>query len=370
MKVAIITFHGTRSYGAVLQAYAMQTFLEKTGHEPFFINYIYRFEDFGRGLVKYLIERWRLPQSLVYGTISYFHHRLFSHFCMKHLNIADKRYEDYQQLQRVPPLADVYICGSDQVWNPHLCRFETDEHVSWLDFGDLDVRRVSYAASFAVRELDDALCKRWSVYAKRFHAVSVREKDGIKLLNKLGRDDAVFVPDPTLLIDPSDYDAIESQLNVYDSPYFFFYQIGPDNTELASKVKSTVSQVLQIPCFKSNLNLLFRKLLRNEFIGPSHWLSLLRQSRFVITNSFHGLTFSLIFHRPFIVMLRSQQASQLNSRFTSLLEVVGLQDRAVNSFDQSYIKRLCREEIDWPKVNARIMEFREMGFRFINEALS
>lgn len=369
MKIGIITFHSTRNYGGVLQAYALQTHLKKAGHDPFFINYIYRFEDLGQGLNRYLMKRWWLPQSLLYGTIIYFHLRLFSRFCKMHLNITSERYTDYRQLQRVPPLADAYICGSDQIWNPRLCRFETDEHVSWLDFGDEVVRRVAYAASFGVSNLNTNLRNKWSVYAKRFHAVSVREKDGVSLMKSLGRDDAIWVPDPTLLLHASEYGSIESQLTKHDKPYFFAYQIGPDN-ELASRVKSTVRAALGMPCRECYPNLPGHILLRGGGIGPDTWLASLHHSSFVITNSFHGLTLSLVFRRPFIILLHAQGASKLNTRVTSLLDAVGLQNRAVASFDRTQIECLCREEIDWDQVDDRLMRFRETGIRFINEALS
>jgi hypothetical protein len=104
--------------------------------------------------------------------------------------------------------------------------------------------------------------------------------------------------------------------------------------------------------------------------SPGGWLSGLRRSRFVTTNSFHATVFSLIFHKPFITLLHKGGKSGMNSRVTSLLEVVGLRNRALDLFDQNLIQRLCNEEINWKIVDDRLRKYKEIGQQFIQDALA
>ena len=273
------------------------------------------------------------------------------------------------ELPNAPPVADAYICGSDQIWSPTGIH-ANDESAVWLGFGNDHVRRIAYAASFGVPGLDDAVCKRWSGYAQCFHAVSVREKDSVDLMKKLGRNDAVWVPDPTLLLDASEYDVVELKLKEQPAPYFFSYVLGTDNDGLASSVIKTVHKRLGVVPRLSRPYLLSYNLFHSGFVGPDEWLARLHRSVFVVTNSFHGLIFSLLFCRPFIVLLRAQKAAEMNSRVLSLLDVVGLQNRAVSAYDRAQVEQLCREEIDWGRVDARLKMFREKGCRFIRDALA
>jgi len=355
MRIGIVTFHAACNYGAVLQAYALQTYLQKMGHEPFFINYIHHGLIGERSPGRYLIK----------AATQYFVRRQFSRFRATHLNISGAVYREYKQLQSAPPAADVYVCGSDQIWNPYFCRYESDLHVSWLDFGDDRTRRVAYAASFGVCDLDSNVRATWAAYAKRFHAVSVRERNGVGLMKALGHHDAVWVPDPTLLLDASEYGVVESDLAKQNTSYLFSYQLGLAR-KLASKVTSVAQAVLGLPCRKCHMSRWGHAAL--HVMGPGEWLLSLRRSSCVITDSFHGLALSLVYRRPFIVLFSTNAGR--NTRIMSLLDVVGLRHRAVAENNGDEIARLCREQIDWERVDARLRLFRDTGCRFLHAALA
>ncbi len=366
MKIGIVTFHSGINYGAVLQAYALQTYLQKAGHEPFFINYKYCWY-----VPIYNPRAWlsRTPRGVFNKINGNILRNVFNTFREKHLILGSSKYISLDELLNTPPVADGYICGSDQVWNPNAIH-KNDESAVWLGFGNETVRRISYAASFSVPDLDTGIRERWSGYAQRFYAIGVREKDGIDLVKKLGRNDAVWVPDPTLLLDASEYSAVEVKLKEPHVPYSFSYMLGTDNNELASDITKTVSEKLRVKQFASHPYSLSHNIFDSGFVGPAEWLTRLHLSDFVVTNSFHGLMFSLIFRRPFIILLRAQKEAEMNSRFISILEVVGLQNRAVSAYDSAQIERLCREEIDWDLVHARLNVFREKGCQYIREALA
>lgn len=366
MKLSVLTFHAAPNHGAAFQAYALQTHLRKSGHETYFINY-----PFGvpprRGL-----RRWigRNPLSTVSKVNEQLRIRPFIRFQKEFLIIGQKEYLDHIQLQNDPPIAAAYICGSDQIWNPRFITLEKDEHAFWLDFGVANTRRVAYAASFGVSALDDKTRSRYALYARRFHAIGVRERDAVGLMQTLGRTDAVWVPDPTLLLSQAEYGSIEYSKNETKVPYLFSYILGTDNTSLALQVNATLCEMLKTDCYNAYRKSLLNNILHNGYIGPCDWLSRLGQSHFVLTNSFHATVFSLLYHRPFIVILRTGEDAGGNSRLTSLLDIVGLGKRAIVCYDHAHIEGLCRDKVDWDRVDSRIQQFREIGFRFLRDALS
>lgn len=365
MKIGIITFHHAPNYGAALQAFALQTHLQKMGHDPFFINYHYGLPP-RKGLLRWV-------GSTTSATIDkigcYFRQKPFHHFSSEHLNIGHELFYDHVQLQSNPPEADAYICGSDQVWNPHFMSLAKDEHAFWLDFGAASRRRIAYAASFGVSEIASDVRVRYAHYAKRFSAIGVREQDGVDLVRRLGRHDAVWVPDPTLLLVHNEYTAIENHADWRQEPYLFSYILGVDNTQHAARVNAYVCEALGVGCYEvfgpTWMNRLF------TYIGPSprEWLSRLRQSRYVVTNSFHATVFSILFHKPFIALLRTGRDTGMNSRITSLLDVVGLRDRALTTYDFARVEELYHKEVDWKFVETRVSHFREDGVRFLKDNL-
>lgn len=366
MKIGIMTFHAALNYGAALQAFALQTHLQKIGHDPFFINYHYG------ALPRKGLLRWigRTPSITFAKVNNEFRKKPFIHFQKEYLTVGRDKFFNHAQLQSNPPKAGAYICGSDQIWNPHFMKLEKDKHAFWLDFGGAEVRRIAYAPSFGTRELSREIRFQYGNHAKRFDAISVREKDGVELAKGLGRHDAVWVPDPTLLLDQDEYARVEKRIDSSQKPYLFSYQLGTDNAALALRVNANICSTLGLIENVTYRRSLIRNILHNGYFGPGEWLFKLRQSCYVVTNSFHATVFSLLFHKPFIVLLRSGRDAEMNSRVTSLLNVVGLRNRAIKNFDYGRIEELCHEEVDWNHVYDKVRQFREVGFRFLREALS
>ncbi len=366
MKIAIVTFHEALNYGAVLQAYALQTHLEKSGHEVSFVNWNFPFT-----LVKGRLQNClsRSPRQTFRNLHDYVLGLRFAQFRKNHLRVGVRQYGSAEDLIRLPPDADAYIVGSDQVWNP-VFAVGPCEKTLWLRFGRSEVRRIAYAASFGLSHLDKTLTSRWSDHAKLFDAVSVREKGGQRLAGRLGRPDAVVVPDPTHLLSPEDYARIAPTHAPMKRPYVFAYIFDTDNGEFLYEVEQTVREVAGLSIRRSRPVSRLRNFLSRGVVGPGKWLSLLRQSQYVVTNSFHGTALSILFHRPFIVVLYQGAAARLNGRVTSLLEILGLEHRAVTTYDRREIERLCHEDIDWEEVHRRLSALRQVGVRFLEDALA
>ncbi|OGR15915.1 MAG: hypothetical protein A2X81_13885 [Desulfobacterales bacterium GWB2_56_26] len=368
MKIGIMTFHAASNHGAALQAYALQTQLEKMGHQPFFINYLFG-EQPRKGVLAWI---GRSPANTFEKVDKQFRYKPFLPFQKKYLHVGDVRYVSHEQLYAAPPEADMYICGSDQVWNPNLFSKEKDERAFWLDFNNNGVRRVAYAPSFGVTHLGNDTVRRYTAYAKHFDAISVREKNALHIMEKLGKQNAVWVPDPTLLIELNDFLNIEQQHQQSQKPYLFSYQLQTRRSlpSAATAINKTVCSCFGIELYDSYSVSVLHNIFRRKYLNPAQWLYKLHNSDFIVTNSFHGTVFALLYHRPFITILRKGLSTGMNNRIETLLEVVGLSNRSVTEFDQNHIEALCREKIEWSVVETKIKEFRETGIKFLKDALA
>lgn len=364
MRIGILTLLGVPNYGAVLQAFALQTHLLKHGHDAFFIDYQYGMaRDHG-------VKKWigRNPSS----TMTKIHRQLlrrpfisFENMCLRH---GPKKYNSYLELMSQPPVADVYVTGSDQVWNPKYLTLD-DERTYWLDFGSADVKRISYAASFGVSSLNDGIMARYSKYAKNIDSIGVREKSGLDLMKKLGRNDAIWVPDPTLLLSSDEYTKIIDRKMKQTPSYVFNYVLGSENDSTAAKLTNKVSTLFNTACYMAYSKSLLDTLLCNGYKGPAMWLERLKNSTYVVTNSFHATIFSLLFHRPFLVILRAGDDAGMNDRVVSVLSAAGLGHRIISNYDESQVTELCHKKIDWQDVDTRLEVFRRTGFEFIAKSL-
>ncbi len=297
----------------------------------------------------------------------------FYQYRCRYLPDITRKYSRFELLD-TPPVADAFIAGSDQVWGPKYLR-PNDDFVVWLGFGDEKARRISYAASFGLSDLADDICKKWSVFARKLNHVSVREKDGVDLVRKLGRNDAVFVPDPTLLLTAPEYRLIAAEDKRQKTPYIFLYLLGATNDVLAASVLKHIRQYSKIGAsyvrlYSPHIYNLVRGLCGGALIDPGVWLTRLMKAEYVITNSFHGLVFCLLFHRPFIVLLRGRDEAKMNNRILSLLDVVGLSQRAIDKYECDLITYIHSSGIDWKHVDAGLAAFRKIGIDYLNDALS
>lgn len=368
MKVGIVTFHADANYGAFFQAYALQTYLEHCGHNPFFIRWS-RYEATPPAQSRSPFS-WvpRKPIQRMYGRVF---RRKFRRFAERHLRTSEISYGSFEAIAATPPEAGAYICGSDQVWNPRFVSARR-QPIAWLCFGDRAIRRIAYAPSFGRTQLEPELISRWSEYAKGLDKVSVREESGIQLMEQLGRQDAQWVPDPTLLLGPADYAhlgvAAQEQCGGYVCAYIV--TAGNDNSVVYAAVKKHIRHHRRLSLWECRPKRRpLRDLLAGKMPGPHEWLGRLRNADFVITNSFHGLMFSLIFHRPFVAILRSGRGVGLNARVESILRIAGLTHRAIADYDSRHVERLCADEIDWGDVDRRLAEFRNAGQRFLQSSL-
>ena len=346
MKIGIITFHWATNFGAVLQAYALQQYLISLNYEVEIINYKPPKYDFSiRSIVSKRvwtnILQWKKERGI-------------KKFRNRYLNLTQRYYSE-KELVLNPPICDIYITGSDQVWNPYFTQFgEGKTTLSYfLSFGDKNVKKIAYAVSFGVTEFDDKLLSIATPVINNFTAIGVREKTGLDILKSLKfKNQGQLVPDPTLLLNEKDYGNFIRN-NSVASDYCFIYILR----------NTTLCRTLTNDMRKLHYHTIVSKFSDNSI---EQWLTYIKFSKFVITNSYHGMLFCIQFHKPFVIVSEQGHLCGMNDRFYTILNEFGLKNR-VAATDLSDIQTIIKSEINWAQVDLKLIEFKNKGYFFLKK---
>lgn len=368
MKIGVITFHYSDNYGAVLQTYALCRYLETLGHQPLVIDYV-SVENKSKSRKS---ESWRdLAMELYIRQISrYSSFRLsgkFQYFRKKYLPISAEHYGSSEQLQKKYPNCDAYICGSDQIWNPHGIAFNP---VYFLKFGPKSAKRISYAASFGTPVIEERLHKKLRDCLSELDSISVREQSGTKIIRDVAQKKSECVLDPTLLLD--DYHFVLND-NKFGEGYLLVYRLQQAHglTKALTRIIRTVSKKMRMKVINVSPHRyrFFLETGKTVYPTPPEWLSLFANSGFVITNSFHGTVFAILNRKPFFSFPRVNDAGQ-NARIEELLCDIGLQDRYVTpQTEDSYLKERLTCQINWDDIYFKLSALRDKSRLFLQHAL-
>ena len=364
MQIRTITSHDVYNHGASLQAYALQTYLESIGHMVEIIDYkpdylsrhylLWSVDNpvFDKPLVKQLYLLAKLPGRL----IALKRKHLFDEFTHKYLRLTSKRYHCNAELKAEPPLADMYIAGSDQIWNT---LFQNGRDAAfYLDFAPSSAKRISYAASFATEDVADEYRPFVCKMLQNFDAVSIRERCSLPLLESLGRADGVAVCDPVFLLTRKQWENVLPPNQIREK-YLLVY-----DTEFSPKVKEIAKRIAK----EKNLKIYNVSASRIGYADKDLWASspidfvqLIRDASYVVSNSFHASAFSIIFERDFCVINRSEG---INERMKSLLSNYKLEERLVAGYSEKLLK-----QIDYQQVRPQVQKDIEYSKGFLNQSL-
>ena len=337
-KVNLLTIHYGKCYGAVMQTFATCRMLEQAGHTVRVINLINPSQKGNWKSVHYWMDCVREFQFWL------FKKKYFSKLTNKAYSIKDINL----------PKSDVTVVGSDQVWNRDITGCFGNSF--FLDFAN-GQRKVAMSSSFGKGIWDED--KKYTAAAKallsQFNAISVREPSGVKILNNIMELEAINLPDPTL-----GYGKFEDLVLNHKT----LHQVFPFLLLNDSKVKEKANHIantLDLPLFVHSS---FSSRILN---GPRHWLTRIRNSEYVITDSFHGLALSLIFNKQFFVFCASEKKF---TRLRSLLQLFSLEYRYVESiedFERRKEELLC--PIDYVHVNTVLQNEQERYRTFIQNSI-
>ena len=320
MKICTVTCQNADNHGARLQCFALAYWLTKKGHEVEVIDYQ---PDYMRGprlwywpkTVKDFVKLFvRFPDRLK----DVRRHKVFSAFSRKYIPLT-RVYSSVDDLRKNPPQADVYMAGSDQIWNPTF-RNGTDP-AYYLDFGPMDIRRESFAASFAVPKIEDEQKRIWiKERLKRFDRITVREQSALDILADMGIH-GELQEDPVFLLSAEEWDEVLGlnnlwhELNRADERYVLIYDffLTDEIRSVAKKYARENNCKIYAICSKrvayANRNFVYS--------GPDVFVNLVKHADCVISNSFHGTVFAMIYGVPYVIVDRPDG---LNVRMRDLLE--------------------------------------------------
>lgn len=370
IKIGIITMHKVLNAGSSLQAWALYHKIEQLGYSCEIIDYQYP-NQFHRSQQQTIDTRHDLIRSwinrgkyfLLYRTKK--QHQRFSKFWQSSWQ-SSAPYNTPKSLQLNPPRYDIYIVGSDQVWNPKCMYGDPSFFCAFAK----DKPRISYASSFAQADIPDELYKTYETLLSGFSSISVREEGARDLVRKLTGKDATVVCDPTLLLTKQDYAPFiaKSEIKIkkpYILAYILSYAYNPYPTIL--EVIEKVSRERKLPVFYMMANTIddyhFGHSITNA--GPNEFLSLIANAECVVTSSFHGVAFALNFEKDFYTVLPKNVNK--NNRIYSLLQTVGVLNRVV--YKDSHFS-MSSTKLDYKSINIKIKEFREVSTKYLECTLS
>lgn len=369
-SVGVLTMHRVQNYGSVLQAYALFYIINSLGYNCEIIDYQYpnpyhengvRYKD-SRPFICRLVQRG-LYFLLYRNTIQ---KNRFNAFVEKYLTFS-KYYKTKEEIYSRPPKYDVYVTGSDQVWNPVCMK---GDPVFFLAFASQDAYKISYASSFSISEIPIQYQEAYKKYLFDYHSISVREKSGAKIVKTLTGYNSEIVCDPTLLLSRYDYEEIakESQLKV-KGKYILVYALNyaynpyPQIDKVVQKVKDQLG--LSVVYLHSNSIENYHLGRSVTSAGPCEFISLFLNASFVITSSFHGTAFSLNFGVPFYAIVPRRTSS--DSRIISLLKIVGLENRGI-SVDQQ-LPAILNLNVDFATPYLKLKDYRDSSLNFLYKSL-
>lgn len=355
-KIGIVTYHQALSYGAKLQAYALQQFLDENGIENDIVDYTCHF------------MYTRLIRPIRVGT----QHRLKSFIrsliTMRQTGIDRRKSvafrRSYMKLSRpftaenISEAADEYsafIAGSDQVWSPTCVGFDP---VYFLNFAKPQ-QKYSYAASIAVKEIPENLREEYKKRLGDFQRISVREQSGVEIVNDLLNRDAQVNIDPTLLLTKDSWEKMSKR--IIDEPYIFLFNVKRPLHLIEYAKKLGEKTGLKIYYLQKNRIHRVKGVTYLDPVSAEEFVGLIKHATYVCTNSFHGTAFSVIFNKDFAVEYDNKDGRNIRSE--ELLNYLGINDREINSDNF----KGPSSPVDWGNVEQKINVQRELSGKYIAE---
>lgn len=319
MKIAVTTFQRAINHGAALQMYALCKTLEKTGNEIKIIDYVPQYPNYSGGIKQKIANILNHKTDKIKA-------QKYAQFKKDFLGDNMTEPYTYEQLSEIEKDFDLFITGSDQLWNYRCGHFDK---YYFLDFVTDKRKRASYAVSFNLESIPDSAKQEYIRRLSGMNSISVREDAGIKAVKELIGVDCEKHCDPTLLLTKGDWESVISPVNIKEK-YIAIYTLGKPIRlvdEARRLAEKTGCKILYLSDFYGNLDL---KHLRG--LGPMEFVSYLANAEYIFTNSFHGTAFSVNLHKNFFAELNTL-SNFYNYRAEALLKSCGLMNRTIEQCD-------------------------------------
>lgn len=387
-RVGILTFHWANHYGAVLQAYALQSLLKGLSQEATIINFEPALSlvvsstimpnKLGR---KYKVLSLPISKTLrcIAGEVTYYlpfmldeltRARAFDEYRRGVLGVRSKTIKDLDELRHECSKYSAIVVGSDQVWNPEYLKYS--DYVYLLPFNLGNVLKIGFSASIGVKTstIPQNIITLYRKCLKEFSIISLRENTHVKWLSEVLGREVYHTLDPTLLVNREDFEKISSSYEPLSEDYILFYNLDSSILPFVDDLE----EMLGLPV------LIYKKPIIREWglyskwaegkksfyhVGPGEFIDLLANAKFVFTDSFHGLALSVLFEKPVLVAIQGR-ASKVKSRIEDLVRLLGLEEIVIKSRDD--IRRALRIEIDYRDVKSRLSKSKKTSLDLLKNA--
>lgn len=377
MRIGILTLPLHTNYGGILQAYALQTVLERMGHEvcliqkqnfPLYLPLWKAPLSYGKRILKNLLGN---PMPIFYEKKYNYAYPIVSQKIRTFIdnNIHAKNITTLEEINKSD--FDCIIVGSDQVWRPTYFEpmYKTGIDDAFLKFAEnWDIKRIAYAVSFGTSkwEYSYSMTKKCAELASKFNAISVRETTGLDLCKQYLGSNVCQCLDPTMLLSINDYKQIAK---AEKKEGLMLYLL--DSNEQKLRIANSVSHELGMHVYSlmPENDFLCSKTTKLDnaiFHSVESWVQGFIDASFIVTDSFHGTVFSIIFNKPFITIVNEKRGAD---RFTSLLRMFGLEDRLLIS-ESCMNPNKFKDSIDYVKINDILLKEKGKSLSFIVNALS
>lgn len=366
-KIGQLTFHASHNYGSVLQAYALSRQLQLMGHDTEIINLrpqtqkdAYRIiRESDKGIHK--VFRYFIYSVLVKRAKEY------ERFINDVLPVTSKEYASTEELRKELFDYDCYVCGGDQIWNPVCQDFESAYYLQFLS-EDNKARKISYAPSLGKTEFDEVTLGKIGRWVQKFDYISVREKRGAELIQKLTTKPVTMVCDPVVLLDKSEWEKLAVKPK-YKKPYILVYFL--ENNHGSRSLTEYLRKITgyDVVIFNEYIRDFVKPYHKEYSASPEEFVGLFINASFVYTNSFHGTAFATIFEKPFISAIAVDQEHATNnndSRKIDYLKKIGLEERLYTTGNPTKEFLL---HIDYTEAREKMNEFRKESLDFLRNAL-
>ena len=388
MIIGIINFHFAHNFGAVLESLALKEYIEKKGHTVLTIDYRpeYLTAQYDYKPNPFAYARWaakdfqdrssfyrsyrmfrRFIQALTYYKdfgIRKKRFYAFDNYVRKHMTLTCN-YNTIGELRNNPPACDIYISGSDQIWNPKVTAGIDEAY--YLCFGSSKVKRIAYAVSPCQLEVDKYK-ERLKKLLCKYNQISLRESEYIKELRELTNTEIKTCTDPTLLLKKEDYLKYIEPPRECVKEYILVYGFADnEKPHLLNEIAKTLALEKKFDIIDVSMDghkqLYFAN--KQRVVSPGEFLYYVNNASYIVTNSFHGTVFSIIFKKQFIAVTKSGTVSRLSE----LVDNLGLNDRLLGDVNTDKIIELSDTKVDYLCVEKLLNDIRYSSEAFLSEAI-
>ena len=368
--VGILTMHRVVNYGSALQAWATQEIVSRLGYDAKLIDYVYP-NEYHKSFVppiSYKLRLARFAMDVLYNKPMKRKKDFFVDFSNRHFNCTETL-ESAESLRKSCPCFDIYLVGSDQVWNPDAFH---DDYSFFLDFVPECSTKISYASSFSKSRLLHTNVEKISSLLKSFQSISVREKNAQNIVRELTGMEVPVCVDPTLLLEMGDYEPLMGESSVaFNGEYILVYVLNyafnpyPFATHFIEKLSRDTG--LPVVCIdfsaREHLHVAHCTHL-HDAIGPSEFLWLFAHASYIVTTSFHGTAFALNFEKEFYSIVNNEDTG--DDRMVSLLNQCGADGHiVVKDSDLSNTYKGVNKE----NVRMKLQELRKESIAYLKQSI-